>query len=296
MPRPQRGRVIVVTGASGTVGSHLVRLLTERSVAVRAITRDPARLARLAGGDVEVVAADFTDPRSLRRAASGAAAVFLATAPGAHVPDHDRAMIDAASAVGVRKMVKLSAISGGSGRTPNSAPADWHRPGEEALAASGRAWVVLRPTWYASNTLAWAETVRGGGPVSNPTGEGAQGVIDPRDVAAVAAAVLGTDTHDRTVLTLTGPQLLSVPQLVERLAVELGRPMQTVDVSPRAIGEQLRAAGADPSVVEAAVAGYEQIASGGNAVLTEDVSRTLGRPARTFCDWARDHRTAFERV
>jgi uncharacterized protein YbjT (DUF2867 family) len=285
--------VILVTGASGTVGNHLVHLLTARGVAVRATTRDPVRLAGLAESGVEVVAADFTDSKSLRRAAAGAVAVFLATAPGAHVPDHDRAMLDAASVAGVSKVVKLSAIGGRSGRSPNSTAPAWHRPGEEALAAAGLAWVVLRPSWYASNTLAWAGTIRDGGPVSNPTADGLQGVIDPRDVAAVAAEVLSTDAHDQTVLTLTGPELLSVPQMVDRLAVELGTPLQTVDVSPRAIGEQLRAAGAHPSMVEVAVAGYEQIASGGNAVLTDDVCRTLGRPARTFAGWARDHRSAF---
>ncbi|GAA3436266.1 SDR family oxidoreductase [Kutzneria kofuensis] len=283
--------MILVTGATGTVGSEVLRLLARRGAPLRAMTRN--RLPSVEAG-VEVVHADYEDPEALRRAAAGVESVFLLTAPGAWVPAHDLAMINAARAGGVRKVVKLSAIRG---RLPagdgNAMPANWHAPGEQALADSGLAWTVLRPSAFASNTLRWAGSIRAGQPVPNMTGTGGQGVVDPRDVAEVAVEALLGAEHDGTAYTLTGPELVSVPDQVAQLAELLGRPIGTVDVPPDQAREQMLAGGFDPSVVDVAVHGFRLVRDGGNAVVTDDVHRLLGRPARSFRTWARDHRDAF---
>ena len=286
--------MILISGATGTIGSEVLRLLAGRGVRLRAMTRDPARL-RLPGGDgVDAVRADFENPDSLRRALDGVDSVFLLTAPGAWVPEHDLAMIHAVRSSGVRKVVKLSAIgSGEHGTDGNTRPAEWHDPGERALAASGLAWTALRPTAFASNALRWAAVIRAGGPVPNMTGTGTQGVVDPRDVAAVAVEALLTDELDGAAHTLTGPELVSVPDQVAQLAEELGRPVDTVDLPPDAVRQQMLAAGVDPSVIDVAVRGYELVRAGGNALVTDDVERALGRPARAFRTWVRDHRDAF---
>ncbi|MFG2139979.1 hypothetical protein [Streptomyces sp. NPDC048650] len=106
-------------------------------------------------------------------------------------------MIEAARAVGVRKVVRLSAIGGGpQAADVGTAPSDWHAPGEQALAAGGLIRASLRPSSLASNTLRWAPAIRAGQPAPNTTGHGAQGTVDPRDVAAVAVEALLTDAHD----------------------------------------------------------------------------------------------------
>ncbi|WP_433286843.1 NAD(P)H-binding protein [Pseudonocardia sp. CA-142604] len=284
--------MILVTGASGTVGSELLRLLTHRNAQVRAMTRDPARLDAVDALHADVVRADFDDPESLRRAVHGVDCVFLATAPGARIAEHDKAMIDAAMAARVRKIVKLSAIgesTGGDG----ARPADWHGPGERLLATSGLTWSALRPTSFASNALRWAEAVRADEPVPTPTGPGKQGVIDPRDIAAVAVEALLTDTADGAAHVLTGPELLSAPEMVAQLSEEIGRPLRAVDVPLDVARQQMLAAGFAPAVVDVAVRGYRFVRDGGNAVLTHDVHDILGRPARTFRTWAREHRDAF---
>ena len=264
--------MILVTGATGTIGSAVVRLLTRRGVPLRAMSRH---------GDVR---ADFDDPASLRAAARGVDTIFLLAAPGAQVPEHDHAMITAAVEAGVRKVVKLSAVGG------NGSPSDWHAPGEQELIGSGLRWTVLRPSSFASNALRWAGAIKAGEPIPNMSGEGKQGVVDPRDVAEVAVAALLDDAHDGVTHTLTGPALLSVPAQVSHLADVLGRPLQTVDVPPEALLDS----GLEPSVAQMAVRGQRLVRDGGNALVTDHVARVLGRPARTFRTWAADHRTAFE--
>jgi uncharacterized protein YbjT (DUF2867 family) len=280
--------MILVTGATGTIGTEVVRLLAESGARVRALTRNPGGVNLPA----EVVGGDFDDRESLDAAVAGADAVFLLDAPGPWIQRHDLAMLDAVRSHGVGKVVKLSAI--GTGENTELRAGGWHLPGERALHASGAAWTILRPSSFASNTLHWASTIRAGQPVANLTGNGAQGVIDPRDVAEVAVAALTTPDHAGRTYTLTGPELLSTPDQVEVLRTVLGRPIGIVQMPLDVAKEQMIAAGQDPEFVEGAMHGQRFIAAGGNARLTEDVATVLGRPARTYEMWADHHRAAFD--
>ncbi|MEU7749494.1 NAD(P)H-binding protein [Nonomuraea sp. NPDC049158] len=279
--------MILITGATGTIGSQTARLLIERGEIVRTMTRD---LSRAPGG--EAVQADFEDPRSLRRAFEGVSAALLLTGFGGRLKEHDQAMIEAAVAAGVKKVVKLSAIGTGDSDDPDDVRS-WHVPGEEAIKASGMSWTVLRPAGFASNSLGWAEAVRSGGPIPNFTGDGVQPIIDPRDVAAVAVAALTTSAHDSRTYDLTGPDLLSVPAQVSILAKVLGRPLETVEISIEAAKEQMLASGADPSLVAVAATGWTMLKEVGWPHLSDDVQLVLGRPATSYESWVRDHRNAF---
>ncbi|GAA3109072.1 NAD(P)H-binding protein [Kribbella aluminosa] len=267
------GGMILVTGATGTIGSELVRQLEARGAAVRGMTRKPHE---------SFVQGDFDDPDSLRKAIAGVDTVFVLTAPGPWVPAHDRALVEAAVDGGVQKIVKLSAI----GSTDEEMPGNWHAAGERAVRDSGLAWTILRPAGFASNVLRWMPAIQAGQPIPNQTGAGRHAFVDPRDVAAVAAEALLSDHHDQT-YTLTGPELLSVPDQVAVLSDVLGSPLSVVDVPPDVYAEQLRAAGLDEAVVTVAVRGAELIRSGGEETITDDVERVLGRPAQTFRKWAR---------
>ncbi|GAA0236521.1 NAD(P)H-binding protein [Actinomadura nitritigenes] len=280
--------MILVTGATGTIGTEVVRILAERGERVRAMTRNPQGSTLPA----EVVQGDFDDRASLDGAVSGADAVFLLDAPGPWIERHDRAMLDAARSHGVGRVVKLSAI--GTGEDTEVRAGGWHLPGERALRAGEADWTILRPSSFAANTLHWAPMIRAGRPVANLTGDGAQGVVDPRDVAEVAVAALTAPDHAGRTYTLTGPELLSAPDQVATLEEVLGRPIGIVDVPPDVAKEQMIAAGRDPEFAEGAMRGQRFIAEGGNARLTGDVAAVLGRPARTYATWARDHRAAFE--
>ncbi|WUP32425.1 SDR family oxidoreductase [Streptomyces europaeiscabiei] len=281
--------MILVTGATGTIGSEVVRLLAARGEKTRALTRDPAR-ARVPSG-VEVVRGDFRDPGTVEAAMAGAEALFAVGVLGPGDGETDTRLVALARAAGVRRIVKLSAIGTGD---PASGPGgNWHLPGERAVRASGLEWTVLRPSSFASNTLSWAEAIRSGMPVPNMTGSGRQGVVDPRDVSQVAVEALTTSAHAGRTYTLTGPEAMSTADQAAVLASVLGRPVGTADLSPDETRGYLVAAGMGDTYVEGVLAGTAYVRGGGGAEVTEDVPRVLGRPARTYREWADGHREAF---
>lgn len=268
--------MILVTGAAGTVGRHVVRLLQQGGHPVRAMIRNSS-------GPIgaEVVRADFEDRESLRRAVTGVRAVFLLTAPAVPSADHDLALLAAARDAGVAMIVKLSAIGTGD-RFEGVTIGVWHLAAEQAIRASGMAWTILRPSSFASNVMRWVA----GEPVPNLTGDGRQGVVDPRDIAAVAVAALTGPAHAGRLYTLTGPELLSVPDQARQWGEIIGRPVATVDVLPAEAAGRMLAAGMHPAAVDAVVTGSAWARAGHNAVLTGDVEQVLGRPAVSFRDWA----------
>ncbi len=282
--------MILITGATGTIGRQVLRILAERGEHVRAMTRTPAKVPPSPG--LEIVQADFDDPASLKRAVAAIQTVFLLTAPDAPTPRHDLAMLDAARSAGVTRVVRLSAIGTGA-KFGDHTIGEWHLKAEQALRTSGMAWTLLRPTTFASNALWWADTIKTGKPIPNLTGNGRQGIIDPRDVAAVAVEALLSPAHIEQTYTLTGPDLLSVPDQAACLARALGHPVATVDLNLDEAAEQMRASGMDASVVEMIIVGSAFARAGHNAILTEDVSDILRRPPAGFQAWAHEHRDAF---
>jgi uncharacterized protein YbjT (DUF2867 family) len=274
--------MILVTGATGTIGSGVVRLLSERGVPFRAMSRNPADLPN-------PVRADFTDPVSLRTALAGVDTVFLVTVPPTPSPAHDLALLDAAGEAGVTKIVKLSAIGSGE-RFEGSVLGAAHLAAEQAIEGSGLAWTVLRPTSFASNFLAYRPLIDAGEPIPDMLGPARQAVVDPRDVSAVAVEALLDDAHNGRRYDLTGPELVTFADQAATLERVLDRPIKTVAVDARA---QLEAAGMPAEVIAQVTTGVGWARAGGAAYMTEHVSRILNRPARSFEQWTTDHRQSF---
>ena len=270
--------MILVTGATGTIGGHVARLLTRSGVPFRAMSRKPM---------TDGVQADFTDPASLVKAVAGVDAVFLVTVSPVPSADHDIALLTAAREAGVRKIVKLSALGTGE-RFEGATVGVGHLAAEEAIESSGLAWTILRPPSFASNVLQYRALIAAEEPLPSLLGDTRQGIVDPRDVAAVAVAALRDSAHDGRRYDLTGPELLTFASQAAVLGRVLGRPVEVAEVDPRALWpgmpeETLRAVSTDIGWARA----------GGSAYLTDDVSRVLGRAAGTFEGWVLDHRAQF---
>jgi uncharacterized protein YbjT (DUF2867 family) len=267
--------MILVTGATGTIGSEVLRQLLAAGHPVRALTRNPATLA---GTAAQAFQGDFDDPDSLARAVDGVEAVFLLTVARPPSTRHDEALL---KVVGDARIVKLSGIGAGE-EFDGGTVGYWNLAAEQVVKETGREWTILRPSSFATNVLAPA-----GQPVINPTGDARQGVIDPADIAAVAVAALTQPGHHRQTYTLTGPELLSVPEQAAQLSLVLGRTVATRDVEPAELAGQLAEYGVDAASIEAMIRGVAFARAGRNAVLTGDVERVLGRAAGSFADWAR---------
>lgn len=281
--------MILVTGATGTIGSEVVRQLVARGEKVRALTRNPGQ-ARVPSG-VEAARGHHADRASVDAALTGVEVAFLVGVFGPDDAEHDRGLVAAAQAAGVRRIVKLSAI--GTGDPAVGPVGTWHMAGEQAVRDSGLEWTVLRPSAFASNTLGWAASVRAGSPIPNTSGTGGQGVVDPRDVSEVAVAALLDTGHAGRTYTLTGPEVLSVPGQAAVLAGVLGRPVEVRDLSTAEAREYLLGLGFSDTFIDASEISRAYVRGGGNEVVTDDVPEVLGRPARTYREWAEDHKKMF---
>src|SRR5689334_10241200 len=154
-------QMILVTGATGTVGCEVVKQLVLAGEKVRVLARDPAKAAKLGDG-IEIAQGDLARPETLGAAFVGVdRALVLATGP--QLAELEGNAFDAARKAGVRHIVKLSADA--IGFEPEIAIGRWHRESEEKLKASGIAWTMLWPGNFASNALRWAGPIKAQGAV-----------------------------------------------------------------------------------------------------------------------------------
>jgi uncharacterized protein YbjT (DUF2867 family) len=282
---------VLVTGATGTVGSAVVRELGERGARVRAFVRDPDRAAAILGEDVELAIGDFDEPASILRALDGVDGLFLACGNGPGQVRYETTAIDAAAAAGVGRIVKLSAIGAEVGSP--LAFWDWQGRIEQHLAQSGVTAVVLRPANYMTNLLASAEAIAHTGMLFAPAGGARVAMIDPRDVAAVAAVALTEDGHDGQVYALTGPAALTYDEVAEALSDATGRGIAFVDVDDEAARQGMLEAGLPGFVTDFLVGLFGALRAGAHAVPTGTVRAVTGREPRSIGEYAREHAGAF---
>ncbi len=220
---------ILVAGATGTVGRHVVHGLLAAGETVRALSRDAARAHAVLGDTVDVVIGDLDDPATLAAALDGTDRLFLASPNHPAQLARERAAIDAAARARVRRVVKLSAL----GAEPGSPLDFWDVHGrlEGHLQESGVPAVVLQPTTFMGMVLASADSIRHAGAIFAPLGDAKIAFTDPRDVAAVAVQALLHEELDGHTLAVTGPELLTLQQVAETVSEVVGRPVSYVPVT-----------------------------------------------------------------
>lgn len=231
--------LILVTGATGTIGSEVVKQLVEAGQKVRVLVRDPAKALKFGTG-VEVVKGDLAKPETLIAAFAGVDKAFISTY-GIDLPIQEANAFDAAKKAGVKHLVKISARHLDADFVAGTDLGRFHNESESRLRALGIPWTVLRPGMLASNFLLWL--VREQGAVFLPVGDGGDTPTDPRDVAAVAVKVLTTPGHKGMVYELTGPEFLSFAEMVQRMGTIIGKPLKLVDIPEAVAREGLLAAG-----------------------------------------------------
>ena len=282
--------MILVTGATGNIGSELVPQLLTKGAAVRVISRDPGKAARL-DSRVERVIGDLHQPSVIEQALNGVDRVFMVSILFDKNHEADRLLIDSATRAGVRHIVKISSSNVSVGE--KGGIGGLHREKEQFVEESGIPWTFLRPGGFMSNALQWVETIKKQSQVYNPTGNGKFSPIAPHDIAAVAAVVLTSAGHEGKIYDLTGRELLSVPDQVRILSEVIGKPIRCVDIPIAAAMERMKANGLPESLAESLANVWTRILEGRGTFQTDEVEKVTGKPAQKFESWCRQHRGAF---
>ncbi|MFC4562341.1 SDR family oxidoreductase [Nocardiopsis mangrovi] len=276
---------VLVTGATGTVGSALVAALQERGATVRAMIRNPDRPVP----GVENVVADLRDAESVATALKDVDGVFLNSPSEPDAAEVQKRFAGIARDLGVERFVLLSQYGA---RTDSPVRfLRWHAEVEEHVKGLGLDYTVLRPNLYLQSLLAFAGTIAQGF-FAAPIGDAAVSAIDTRDIAESAAAVLTSAGHTGQTYTLTGPRAVTHHEIAQALSAASGREVVFHDVP----AEQFTAALADfvpPWQLEGLVEDYAHYARGEAAELSTWVADLTGRPARDVTDFARDHAAVF---
>jgi NAD(P)H dehydrogenase (quinone) len=272
---------ILVTGATGHIGRELVRVLQQHKADFAVLTSPSGR--NLPG--VLSVEGDFADPASLERAFRGFDTLFLLLPLVPNKLDLARNAVQAAKAAGVKHIVRSS----GAGADAASPVAIAQLQGriDELVQGSGLAWTLLRPSFFMQNWVNYYADQLKAGAYHAPNGEGAIGVIDVRDIAESAAAVLlDPAAHAGRSYTLTGGEALTNAQQVAALSEAAGRPMRYVDVPEAAAQAAMQQMGMAAVVVDWFMSLHHVVKQGWAAGLTGDVAMLTGHPPRRFIDFA----------
>lgn len=284
--------MILITGATGQVGSALVARLQAQRQPFRALAHTPASYARLSAQQVGAVLADDTQPATLATAFDDIDRLFLLTPGGIDQTATERRLVDAALQAGVRQIVKLSVFGAGE---PSVSMLQTHYDIEQYIQQAGVAYTFLRPNLFMQNLGNQdAAQIKQRHAITNSVGDGMVSFIDTRDIAAVAAAALLDDQHAGQTYVLTGPEALSYATVAGKLTRLLGIPVQYVPLSDDAYRAVLLSVGLPAGRADSLAALYRFYRAGNAATVTDVVERITGQPARTLDQYLADHQTLFQ--
>jgi uncharacterized protein YbjT (DUF2867 family) len=276
---------VLVIGATGNVGRHVVSQLAATNAQVRAMTRNPD--ATSLAPPVEVMRVDLNFPETLDACLDGIETVFLVWV----APPTSISSVLERIARRARRIVFLSAplkTAHPFFQQPNPVR-ELHAQIESLIETSGLQWTFLRPGVFASNALRWwAPQMRAGDVVRWPYLAAPTAPIDERDIATVAVRTLCEDGHVGAEYVLTGPQSLSQLEQISTIARVTGRSLRIEEMSPGNARREWRTDPGGNMLLDAFAA-----AIGQPAFVTSTVAEVTGAPARTFHEWATDHAAEF---
>ncbi|MEV5527639.1 NmrA family NAD(P)-binding protein [Streptomyces prunicolor] len=277
--------MILVTGASGNVGSEAARLLGAQHQPTRALVRDAARAPR---ADVEIVTGDFERPDTLDAAMRGIETVILVSPA---IPAQEIAVIASAVREGVRHIIKITS------KASDDSPVERRRGQariEAYLETSGLSYTLLRANAYMQNLLALAPMIKQSDRFVMSAGGGQVGMIDTRDVAATAATVAAEATvHAGRTYWLTGPDLITYNDVAKELSDALGYEIEYRRTTPAEHRAAMIQAGLPETVATSNAQAFGLIAEGDAAWLSDEVAAITGAAPRSLRTFIADHIAAF---
>lgn len=279
--------MILVTGATGNVGSEIARQLIARDAAFRIYVRDAEKAAAMIGADgYQTALGDFSDEAAFASALEGVDAVYMVTNQSDAFKADLQRMVQQVQKAGVGRFVMLSAEG-----DPDSDIFFVRRTGElEAIVRdTDLDWTFLRPDWFMQNFAGFVAA----GMVAFPDGPGKTSFVDVRDVAEVAIKALTEAGHSGRTYRLTGPDAMTFAGAAARISAELGREVPFVGITPEQMRDGLIAQGAEAWYADMNAEMTFAVRMGMSFSPSNDVEFLLGRKPRPLETYVSDHKAGW---
>ncbi|MEJ8568039.1 SDR family oxidoreductase [Elongatibacter sediminis] len=284
--------MILLSGATGKTGRHVVDRIIADELPARAWVRNPAAADALRAAGLDVVVGDLGDETLLAGAMDGVTRALLLAANTPAQLEQERRFIAAAESAGVEHVVKMSAIGADAGA--DAVLKSFHGQSEDRLRGASMAHTIVQPNFFMDNLLNVASTIAGQGRFALPMGAGRVGPIDVRDVAEALFISLTRPGHENRTYLISGPDLLSFADMAGVFSEVLGRPVTYVEQPPAEFREQMIGLGLPAWNVDAMLELFALIAQDRNARVTTEFREITGREPRDLARFIRDHAAAFE--
>lgn len=279
--------MILITGATGRIGRHLVRQLSQAGVRVRAFTRDLEKAAWIRQLGVEVVQGDMSQPETLDVALQGVRKAFLLSKEHPQQVALQASFIAAAQRAKLEQVVKLSGI--GAELDSPVVVRRWHAETERQLRCSGLAFTFIRPNFLMQNTSLHRRSLLQEGRIYAPMGKGRVAQVHALDIAAVAAATLTQSGHEGATYDVSGPRAMDFDDVAHELSLALGKPVRYVDLEPDQAHEHLLSVGLPRWHADSIITDFRLFREGDGDRVTDVVQRLCGRQPTGFAQFARDY-------
>ncbi|MFS8181250.1 SDR family oxidoreductase [Pseudovibrio denitrificans] len=277
---------VLVTGANGTIGTHLLRVLRSAPWDVRTLIRSAENERLVTSLGAQAFYGDFMDQASLGEAMTGVDTLVLITSANPDAAVQASNALREAKDCGVRKVVRISAIKAAlDGPTANT---KLHGQTEQEIICSGLDYVILRPNLFMQNMFLAAQTISEQDSFFFGTGDAQIGMVDTRDVAECAAQCVLSNQFDGNIYEVTGPQSLSYFDVAQALSVELNRNISYVPVSPQDVYEGIVGAGWDEWIAGISRDYAQAYRSGWSDFTTDTVEQMCGHPPRSIDRFIRE--------
>ena len=290
---------ILVTGATGTVGSEVIKQLISSpptsNFNIKAAVHSQESAKRVAAESrVKPVQIDYNKPDTIAEAFKDVDRLFLLTPFQSNMVELSSNLVNVAKKIGVVKhIVKLSVM--GADADPGITGGRLHRQAENIIEESGISYTFLRPNFFMQNFITFfSQTIKEQGAFYVPADDGKVSFVDVRDIAGVAVqALLNESNHGRKAYNITGPNAISYAEAAEILSNEIGRKIKYVDISEDQAREGMKAIGMDEWFINSMMELFSITRAGYVSNVSPAVEEVTGKKPITFSEFAKDYSSAF---
>nr|WP_295876283.1 SDR family oxidoreductase [uncultured Chitinophaga sp.] len=283
---------ILITGATGNVGTQLVKRLAAAHVPFKAIVRNNDNHEYLDSiPEATIITADLADEKAVGKTLQGIEKAFLLTNSSEQAETLQLNFAAAAHAAGVKHIVKLSQFA-----AAEQSPVRflrYHARVENRIRELGMAYTFLRPNLYMQGLLAFKDYIKNDGQFYAAVGNAAISAVDVRDIAAIAAHALTAAGHENKIYDITGGEVVTHYEMADIFTRVLGKPVKFIDVSPEQMEGAVRAAGFPEWQVGGLIEDYAHYARGEAAIVSQVVPQVTGHAAIRFEQFVQDHKALF---